>query len=228
MRGLSRPLLSVNEGVRKALRRLGIAPTDGLVLHSRGGSGRTPPPGYLLTEYRAFEHEVVAVNRLLRRSFSEERLLARFRHGLKFFVLRAGEDIAATTWVVTEGEQFLDEEGVGLLVPPEGLWIRDIFVAPERRGRGLFAILLDGVREQLPKIQSLWSVTDRDNRPSLRAHFHYGFEPIARLTTLHLAGRLMIRLRWPVSLPMGSVFKPHRRVLLTGGAYRQFVSERLA
>jgi len=226
MRGLSRRLLSVNEGVREALRCLGIVATDGLVLQCRGRSGSTPPPEYSLAGYRAFEHEVVEVNRLLRRGFPEERLLARFRHGLKFFVLRAGEDVAATTWIVTEGERFVDEEGVGLLVPADGLWVRDIFIAPQRRGRGLFAVLLDGVREQFPKVHSIWSDVDRDNHPSLSAHLRYGFEPVARFTTLHLAGQLMIRLRWPVSLPMGSVFKPHRRVLLTGAAYRQFVSER--
>jgi hypothetical protein len=62
----------------------------------------------------------------------------------------------------------------------------------------------------------------------VNAHQRYGHVVVARYEVLHLFGRVMLRLRWPRGLPLGSAFRERGRVVVTGARYRKFVLERLA
>jgi GNAT superfamily N-acetyltransferase len=183
---------------------------------------------FSLAAHGGFSSEVRAINDAFDRGFSEERLRARFEHGLRLFVLREEGRVVATTWVIREGERFIDEAGAGIAAGNGVLCLRDVFVSASERGKGRFAILLDAVLARAPGALAVRSVVDRGNRSSRRAHERYGFRPAGRIEVVHLLGRLMLRLRWPAALPVGSSFGGRQRVVRTGEAYRRFVAERRA
>ena len=123
----------------------------------------------------------------------------------------------------------MDEIGLGFPVGEGDVWMRDIFVAPQSRGTGAFAALLDHVLAgPFSGRRALWSAVYTDNRPSLRAHEKYGYRLAARYEVLHLFRRLLVRLRWPAPPPGGSSFRANRRLIVTGPQYRRFIEERRA
>jgi GNAT superfamily N-acetyltransferase len=188
-----------------------------------------PPAGL-----RVREHVDMAVGAArLYRAFGRRLPLARFderrRHGLRLFELCEGDRTLAGTWVVPSGERFVDELALGFPVGPRDLWLRDIFVAPGARGRGVFASLLDAVVAlEFPQTRTLWSLVTKDNRASLLAHRRYGHQSFAEYEVLHLFRRLLWRRRWPLGPWPGSSFAFPRRLLHTGADYWRFVDEHRA
>jgi len=191
------------------------------------GTVKPLPPGLTLEEYDRDHPDVLAINLALGRHFPEERLRTRFERGLRFFALRKGDRVVATTWIIGPGERFIDEAGVGLIVESDALSQRDVFVAPAERGHGLYALMMDAVVARSPGLRKLWALVEGWNRTSLRAHRRYGYEPAYRVEVLHLAGRLMVRLRSPDREALGTVFGGRRRFVLTGQRYRRFAAERV-
>lgn len=226
MRALSFP--RARRALRDGLRRL-LRHHDLIVLERASLPSPKPlAPAFSLHSHEGFSSEVQEVNDAFDRGFSEDRLRARFEHGLRFLVLREEGRVVATTWLVRKGERFIDEAGVGIVVGNGVLSLRDVFVAASERGRGRFAILLDAMLAREPGARALWSVVEHGNRASRRAHERYGFRPAGRIEVVHLLGQLMLRLRWPSALRVGSSFGGRRRVIPTGGAYRRFVAGRRA
>ena len=182
-----------------------------------------------LTEHRLFTEGVLDVHRLLGREFRDEVIHRRFDRGLWFYALRNGDAPLASAWVVPKGERFVDEIGLGFPVGAGDVWMRDIFVAPQSRGKGAFSALLDHVLAgPFSGHSALWSAVYTDNHPSLRAHEKYGYRLAARYEVLHLSRRLLLRLRWPAPPPGGSSFQADRRLIVTGQGYRRFVENRRA
>jgi len=182
-----------------------------------------------LQEFERFEPEVIVINDTLRRGFPEGRLRLRFERGLRFYALREGGRVVASTWLVQPGgQEFIDEGGIGLKMDHDAASIRDAFVVADRRGRGLFPRLVAAAAARIGGLSALWSVVDRSNTPSLRAHFRAGFEPLDRLQVVHLAGALLIRLRWPGRIPRGTVYAEGRRLVFTGRSYQDFRARHLA
>lgn len=214
----------LRDGLRRLLRH------HDLIVFEKAPLVTVSPPAtsFSLAAHEGFSSEVLRLNDAFDRGFSEERLRARFAHGLRFFVLREEGRVVATTWVVREGERFIDEAGLGVVAGNGVLSLRDVFVSASERGKGRFRVLLDAVLGREPGARAVWSVVDRGNRASRRAHEGYGFRPAGRIEVVHLLGRLMLRLRWPATLPVGSSFGGRRRVVRTGEAYRRFVAERRA
>jgi GNAT superfamily N-acetyltransferase len=203
--------------------RAGIQHNNMLVLRKHLKEPPPLPPGFTLEELRHDDALVRRVSDAFDRRTSEAVIQARFGHGLSFHILREEGRPVASTWIVPRGERFVEEIGLGLAVAEGTLWLRDVFVAPAERGRGLFALLLNGLHNHRPATAALWSDLRRGNRPSLHAHLRYGFDPVARFEVVHLWSRCMIRLRWPRGLPAISSFKGESRLLRTGEVYRAFV-----
>ncbi len=145
--------------------------------------------------------------------FARDRLEGRFEHGLRYFELRGeGEGPVASTWIVPGGERYLDEIALSLALPSRGLWVRDVWVRPDQRGRRRFGELLDRILGSFfPESRSLWSDLDPDNRASLKAHLHYGFEPRASGCATRIGGRWMVR-RFDGE-PGTRSYLPQRRVI---------------
>ena len=189
----------------------------------------TGAPGLELAEHRVFTARVLDVHRQLEREFRDEVIHRRFDQGLWFYALWSQDVPLASTWVVPQGERFVDELALGFPVGEGDVWMRDIFVTPKSRGKGAFSALLDHVLAgPFSGHSTLWSAVYTDNLPSLRAHEKYGYRLAARFEVLVLFRRLLLRLRWPAPLPGGSSFRADRRLIVTGQGYRRFVEDRRA
>lgn len=74
-----------------------------------------------------------------------------------------------------------------------GIWLEDLFVDPEHRGRGLGRGLLDGlaaraVERGLPRLE--WTVLDW-NLPAVELYRALGAQPLAEWTTQRLTGEAL-------------------------------------
>jgi GNAT superfamily N-acetyltransferase len=220
--------MTLRARLHRALWRAGIRHSHVLVLRCLLGPPPRPPGGLELEELGPADRRIRELADAFDRRLTDTAIAGRFRHGLRFFVLRSPEQPVATTWVLTAGERFVEELGVSFSVPTGALWLRDLFVVPAERGRGRFAALLDAVRARWPGESVLWSDLRHGNRPSLRAHLGYGFEVVSRHEVLHLFSQLLIRLRWSSAPEPSTVFGAGRRVVRSGEAYRRFAEARRA
>ena len=108
-------------------------------------------------------------------------------------------------------------------------WVRDVFIVPSQRGRGLFASLLKLLaQDKVPGCTAAWSDVDWVNQTSMRAHAKAGFGVHTRLRALDFDGR--IRLRGPMPawpLPIREI-DPGKRLLLLRAALLQRHQQLLA
>ena len=122
----------------------------------------------------------------LHRRVSRERHRARLRQGLRYFELLLDGQLVGSTWIIGHGTRFIDEAGYHLHVPDGTFWVRDIFIAPEARGRKLLGTFLDALLlGPLQQCDAIWSDVTTDNISSLRAHEQYGFHEMARILVMH-------------------------------------------
>ena len=186
------------------------------------------PAGQLrcLTEY---SEEAMLVLRDVQRDLTEERARRRFGRGLCLYALEDQGRVLATTWIIRNGERFIDELGIGLAASGNKVWLRDVYVNPNHRGRGHFGQLLNAIRVASgDQIESFSSVISTDDEPSLRAHLKFGFRRLASYTILELSRLFVFRLRWPLRPRPCSVLAPSRRFLVNGPRYRTFIAERMS
>lgn len=180
-----------------------------------------------LAEHRTLNERMLGAYRQRGNDISPERLTRRFELGLRFFELVDGATYLANTWIVSKGTRFIDEVGYCFALISDELWVRDIYVSPRERGRGLFALLLDQVlREAFPRARVLWSNTDYKNRSSFRAHRRYGFEETEALRSLLVARHLLFRHRLVREVVSG--FHPERRIVWLGSEWHRYVEANLA
>jgi len=181
------------------------------------------PPHWVLDELGDRPEAVIETYRALGRAVPETWLRRRCDLGQRFFVLRDGDQVLATTFVLAGGERFLDEFAQGLAMPAASFWLRDVYVVPARRGERLFGTLLDAVlARRFPDTRELLSDVRRDDAPSLRAHRRYGFEECGAVESWHLAQRVMWRSSRVPSLRPATDFAPGQRIFATGAAFRHF------
>lgn len=145
------------------------------------------------------------------------RLQQRFANGLQFLAFWAGDCLLGSTWVALGGGRYVDELNWYLPIKPGECWLRDLFVLPAQRGRGLLAQFVGQlVHEHLPNATAVWSDVDWVNRASMRAHQKAGFTVYARVRALDLAQRLRVRSGLPAwHLPVAEIDPSRRWLLLT-------------
>lgn len=178
-------------------------------------------------EYAASDPRVAQLYLTYDRGFAPERLKRRFELGLRFYELVKQGETLGTTWLVVDAERFIDEVAIGFRPETGALWLRDIFIAPEHRGRDLFRVFLDCLLARFyPGSPALWSDVRGDNEASLRAHTKYGFVRQKTYRVVHLFGILLLRLHWPTDPRISMAFEPRRRVVWTRRPYREFVEAR--
>jgi hypothetical protein len=173
--------------------------------------------------------EVARVYQDLSRSMEPGRIEGRLEQGLRFFAFSEGDRLVGSSWFVSAGRRFLDESGLEVRIDNRTIWVRDAYVDPAVRGRGLFGSMLDAlVMGPFKHVTRIMSDVTAQNEPSLRAHYNYGFRNLARIHTIHVAGVAMRRSGDYAQLRELGGFKPDRRFLFTGSRFRAFVRERLA
>lgn len=204
-----------------------LAWTDLMLMTRQLPGQRSARPGGL-AEYTSWHPAIQQVNDNLGRGIPEARLRARLQHGMRFYVLRERDRIVGSAWLATGPERFIDEAAIGLAIPANGLWLRDIFVPPSERGRGRFGQVLDAALSCHPGATSLWSDVRLSNASSVRAHLSYGFRPAGTVRALHVAQRVLVRTAAAGSVPIRSIWAPGRWLMWTGRGFREFVQARLA
>ncbi len=176
-----------------------------------------------LIAYDRYEPAILDVYHSAGREISEQRARVRFSHHLKFYLLKREDSTVAWTWLIPPPRRFIDEAAYHFPVPEKATWIRDIFVNPEYRGRGIFAVLLEVLFNRvLDAEREIWSDTAGRNKSSLKAHLNAGFEIVDSLRIIRLNKLLLIRLRRPTRVIHVNGYKAERRILLTLKAYREY------
>lgn len=184
-----------------ASRPLGIARFDRmLILETRSIAVSPSSPGIGagtdLVVRAAGEREVVALQRAFPHGAS--RYAGRFRCGDECLIVEQTGVLLGMAWVSADRESPM-ELGCRIRLPAGGWWEYDVFVAPEHRGRGLFALLM---REMLARCANrggtrLFAAVSHLNGVSLAAHRRLGYATSAVLDRFVLAGRSRHRATLP-------------------------------
>jgi GNAT superfamily N-acetyltransferase len=170
---------------------------------------------HALREPAAIHAALAAVEHRIR----DARLAQRLRNGLWLARFDADGVPVATTWLADGASgRYVDELNWLLPMALRDLWLRDVFVAPAWRRRGLFVQMVAALRQwDGGGDRCIWSDVDWDNGPSMRAHEAAGFRVVVRAKALDLFGRLRIRSAlppWP--LPVTEIDPGARWVWLHG------------
>lgn len=197
---------------RDLLEGPGVVAHDFVLLEGQGSRVPRPDPGT-----RVVEHDnPAAVGRVYARAerqANDARSAVRLRRGFRFFELSDLSGTAGYGWFGAGEERYFDELALRYALPKDALWVRDVFVAPSRRGRGYFGGLLAHVIRAIPERPRLWSDVDWDNVPSLRAHVNVGFELRARLMGVTVRDRLVFRVKHQPNVLPATGFRAERRVV---------------
>jgi RimJ/RimL family protein N-acetyltransferase len=161
-------------------------------------------PGMVLESYISVGHEI-----------AEQRIIQRFKNGLRFFRLWQDDRLVGTTWIVCGTERYLDEFAWLLPVPSTDFWVRDVFISPEARGRKYFAHFMKLIVAHLGAgtCQSIWSDVDRSNEASVRAHLKAGFVVQNRVRSILFKNRVMLRSHAPAWSSDILEIRPNRRLI---------------
>ena len=187
------------------------------------------PTGCLLVERTGDVSAVVATCRAMSRPVRPARVERRFAQGLRYFELRDGVETVATTFIICRGTRFVDELGLHFPVPEHSIWIRDVFVSPQARGRGVFVQFFDALlRDVFPDVTTIWSDTESSNSPSLRAHGKYGFRVVGYLRALTVARVFLWRIAHPGQVRPCDGYQVQRRFLRVGSEFKSYRERYLA
>jgi RimJ/RimL family protein N-acetyltransferase len=188
------------------------------------------PTAYHLVERTGDVDAVVGTCRAMSRAaLPPARFERRFAHGLRYFELRDGSETIATTFIIWRGTRFVDELGLHLPVPEHSIWIRDVFVSPTVRGRGVFEQFFDALLGRVfPDVTTIWSDTESSNAASLRAHAKYGFRVAGHLRALTVAGAFLWRREEPGRVSSCDGYRARQRFLRVGSEFKAYRARYLA
>lgn len=157
----------------------------------------------------------------------DARMQSRIENGMRFFAaVRDGNPIAYL-WFHTSSDRFFDEIGLFIKNGSDDLWLRDMYVAPEQRGRRLFATVLNAVISQyFPACCYLYSDVDSDNIASLKAHHRLGLEQIGKVSFTRVFKVLLSRGVQPETLQVHGYRHP-QNFLRSDENFRAFVRQHL-
>lgn len=163
--------------------------------------------------------------------YSRKQLISRFSNGLHFYRIQDGNKCIASAWVHPEGKRFVDEVGYILKAADNSVWLRDVYVVPEYRGKGIFSDFIKQISKQYyPAASFMFSDLEANNLKSKNAHQRCGFKFIATFKVFHLFNSLMMRspVESEKQLINVSGYKPEKRIFITSQNYSRFRAENLA
>ncbi len=203
----------------------GITLDTTLMMRRRAQPSSIASPGELV----AIEspEDIVADCAATGRASSLERARMRADHGMRYFCLREEGRSIAGAWI-THTRRFLDEAMLLFELGPGDACMRDVFVAPGRRGERVFSRLVAAlVGGPLQGGSALWSCVDARNAASVHAHQRCGFESLSRIRTLSAAGWLLRSFEIPDGLACNA-YAPARSALRLDAGARAFRAAHLA
>lgn len=171
----------------------------------------------MVVESRHQRDRILKAHKELGHRLADSVLERRLANRLAFVVFLAQGQLVASSWLATGG-RYVDELNWWLPIGEGELWLRDVFVVADWRGRRLFSCIVDALaqRHETTKVR-VWSDVDWDNAASMRAHEAAGFQVVARVRALDLMGRLRIRSSLPTwPSPVKEIAPASRCVWLRG------------
>ena len=179
--------------------------------------------GLLASAWLADEPAIQDALNLVGHPIKPARLQQRLRNGLRLVRFDLDGTPVATTWLASSGGRYIDELNWLLPIGAGDVWLRDVFVAPAWRGRGLFSKIVATLAwPQDGPARRIWSDVDWVNAQSMRAHKAAGFQVVARVRALDFWGRLRVRSAvppWP--MPVSEIEPASRLIWLRGGRLRR-------
>lgn len=173
--------------------------------------------------------QILQLHQQLEHRMTQPRMDQRFRNGLRYFAFYQDQQLLGSTWAAVGDGRYVDEANWYLPIQKTEFWVRDVFIIPTLRGRGLYASVLKLMAQRhVPGCTAVWSDVDWVNKASMRAHTKVGFSVHARLRVLDFDGRIRLRgpcPAWP--LPVTEI-DLDKRLLLMRGALLQRHRELLA
>lgn len=159
---------------------------------------------------------LVAAYRANGMSGKPERILRRYRHGMRCFGIIEGEELVAWFWALHGVPRYMDELAWQLPLTPSQVWLRDAFVVPKRRGRRLLVAMMGQGMSVESTPMEYFSDVSVSNRPSLRAHDAMGFSRYATVRCLRIGEAWFWRSLPPQEFPAPARIRPaQRRLRLT-------------
>lgn len=154
---------------------------------------------------------------------------SRIDHGLNFYIYTINNEIVAFTWMLSNIPRFIDELGVSIDSNPKSLWVRDIFVLEEHRGKNIFSNFLSKIVSDFYQgnIETLRSDIYQSNNSSFQAHKKYGFKSIYKINYFTFFNRFLIRFLPKTDIKM-SIFKKGQPLIKMDKAFTQHVIENIA
>ncbi|HNR66957.1 MAG TPA: hypothetical protein PKN04_02730 [bacterium] len=134
----------------------------------------------------------------------------------------------ASAWIIPPSERFIDEIGLILLMENNSIWLRDIYIPSQHRGKGLFTIFLDLLLYyHYPNRLIFYSDVLKSNTSSMRAHLKYGFEIIDSILAVVFFNKLLWRIRLPKEF-LFTGFQKDNRIVLLNKKFQKFTQFNIA
>jgi len=174
-------------------------------------------------EFVDYSDELLLAYQRLGRSFNRTRIESRFSNGLKYYCLSLDDTLVASTWIHPKGNRFIDESGYMIQPKSNSVWLRDVFVSPEYRGRKLFETLIYSIfMNYYPEKDSCWSDIEAENSASITAHQNSGFVRQGGFRCMHLVKLILNRDELDSDIFDVSGFKPGKSTFVTGVNYQKY------
>jgi ribosomal protein S18 acetylase RimI-like enzyme len=146
----------------------------------------------------------------------KKQVLQRLAAG-RCFTAWADGVIAAYCWVSTT-QECIGELEHEIHLPPGEAYIWDCATLPRFRGKHLYGALLSHIISQLhcEGVQRIWIGASLDNRPSLRAFAHAGFQPVVNMGYMRLFNLACLVMMKSPAVPSSTISRLHQML-----AFRQ-------
>ena len=151
------------------------------------------------------------------------RIAARLHHGMKFYAAYENSKVVAYLWLHSSSHRFFDEAGIFVKHGQNDLWLRDVYVVPEKRGQRIFSHFVNSIIQRYYRnAVKLYSDVMRDNGSSLKAHKYDGYTVVGEVRIKRILGIFLIR-----TVKTGGQevygYKASRKCLLMGREFSSYV-----
>lgn len=184
---------------------------------------------FRIKEYGTDASEIIDVYKSVGRyncdpgSDDDTRVASRIRNGMKFYAAFQGDMVIAYLWLHSVSHRFFDEIGVFVKHGSNDLWLRDVYVVPEKRGQRVFGTVISAIiREYYPDSCTLYSDVMSGNKASLAAHENLGLTVVGHVRFTRILGRVLYR-KIDVKDLDAYGYKYPQKVLLMNNDFRLFI-----
>ena len=151
----------------------------------------------------------------------------RLRNGYSFCAFYEENELIFTTWIIHDGERFIDEIAISIKLRDKSIFIRDAYCVQGSRGKGYFKRVLKLIiSEYYPDALSIYSDTEKSNESSIRAHQNCGFAPIFSIRYFRILNKFLIRTIEDNDMEI-DVYQEDKHIVPLNSNFKSYVYENL-